>query len=131
MPGNKRCKSSICHKEAKNCNHAKYVGVPGLGRAEQYSTLSMHLLSCLYSPPDASLASVKVWRIEYSSPVAGNFGDTTHQTKSPVKVGDPKPKIDSNSSGSISNVKLPRRRRITGVFEPNTPLPSRGKVFLQ
>ena len=81
MPGNKRFNSNICHKEAKNCNHAKYVGVTSLGRAEQYSTVSVNLLGCLYSPPDASLASVKVWRIEYSSPVAG---DTAHQTESPV-----------------------------------------------
>jgi hypothetical protein len=49
----------------KNCNLVS--GVPGLGQAEQYCTLIVHMLSCLFSTSDASLASVEVWRVEYST----------------------------------------------------------------
>ena len=44
----------------------KVGGVTGLGQAEQYCTLIVHMLSCLYSTSDASLASVEVRRVEYS-----------------------------------------------------------------
>jgi hypothetical protein len=39
----------------------------GLGQAEQYCTLSVHMLSSLYSISGASLASVEVWRVENST----------------------------------------------------------------
>ena len=47
-------------KTLQTCNVG---GVPGVGQAEQYCTLGLHKLSCLYSTPDASLASVEVWSI--------------------------------------------------------------------
>ena len=35
---------------------------PCWGQAEQYHTLNVHMLSCLYSTPGASLVTEKVWR---------------------------------------------------------------------
>ena len=68
-------------------------------------TLSVRMLSWLYSTPGASLASVEVWRIEYSSPVAGNFGNTTHtHTKSHIEVGDPTGNPHKNLKSKKNNL---------------------------
>ena len=85
----------------------KVGGVLGLGRAEQFCTLSVHMLSCLYSTPGDSLAWVEVWRIEYSSPVAFFFGNTHHTHKVPVEVGDPTgtpPKNSWSCTNSVQSV---------------------------
>ena len=41
--------------------------VTGLGQVEQYCTLSVHMLSCLYYTTGASLASVEFLRVEWLS----------------------------------------------------------------
>jgi hypothetical protein len=40
----------------KKLQPCKVGGVPGLGQAEQFCKLSVHMLSCLYSTPGDGLA---------------------------------------------------------------------------
>ena len=88
-------KHSVCTTSLdKKLPPCKVGGVLGLGRAEQFCTLSVHMLSCLYSTPGDSLAWVEVWRLEYSSLVAFFFGNThtshiRHTHKATCRGGGP------------------------------------------
>ena len=50
-------------KEKDKLKPCQEGGLPGLVQAEQYCTIDAHIVSCLYSTPGASLASVEVLRI--------------------------------------------------------------------